>query len=763
MTRLLFFKTPVAKSIFLFILGGCLLGCPALIFAQQPSSAAYEHALHFMRDSLYAHTYHLNVSPLWFKNNKGFAYKAHTQKGDRYFKVKYDQLKPVFMFTQKALIKSMEIAEDTSIRAEDFKISKLIWQHDKKFQFDWNGTTYHGQLKNHQPYIIEREKHKENAKKSPDGAYSVFLKNRNLFLRNLKNGKVHPLSSDGKPYYIYGSYYGWAQTMKGENTPPKPNFTAQWSPDSKKILTQIMDARKAKKLYLLNWSIDSLYRPVLLSYYRALPGDTNVMTYQPVVFNRTTQKMTTLDIPPVPQFIDIQLKWSADSRHLYGLYYHRGYKTMDFIEVDPKTGAVRKLFTDHSKTSIDYKVQVRYLAQQGIAFITSERSGWNQLYRIDLKSTTVRPVTQGKFVVKDILGIDKEKKLIYFTASGKIEGVNPYHNFLYKVDFNGDDLQLLTPEPVNHQVYLSPDYTYFVDNSSTVTQPTISYLRSTHNGEKLLKISEADISVLKALGFKPPQLFTATARDGETTLYGAIWKPTHFDPKNTYPIIDYTYTGPHTHIVPNSFSEVIWPYAYGDIQALAELGFVIVQIDGLGTYGRSDDFQAWSYQNMTNNLKDHTLAIAQLGARYSWIDTSRVGIFGHSAGGYDAAHALMVFPDTYDVAVSESADHDWRMEKAYWPEMYAGWPVGAYYDKQSNITLAPQLEGDLLLIHGGIDANVNPSATFKLAEALIKAGKYFDMLIVPSGHHSFPESYKIYLAKKRWQFFVEHLLIAPTN
>lgn len=237
-------------------------------------------------------------------------------------------------------------------------------------------------------------------------------------------------------------------------------------------------------------------------------------------------------------------------------------------------------------------------------------------------------------------------------------------------------------------------------------------------------------------------------------LYGALWKSTHFNAHCTYPIIDDSYTGPQTFVFPRSFAQAV----FNADQSLAEFGFVVMRVDGLGTAGRSKAFHNWSYWHMGDNLVDHVLAIRQLASRYRWIDTTRVGIFGHSAGGYDAAHALMRFPGFYKVAVAASGDHDWRMEKAWWPEMYVGWPVDSVYEAQSNISMASKMRGKLLLIHGGIDENVNPASTFKLAHALIKAGKYFDMLIIPDVRHGYPPPFDRYVDQKIWNYFMQYLL-----
>lgn len=725
------------------------------------TEAEYAHALSFMRDSLLEKSYHHAVSPLWMKNNLGFVYKDKTKKGFVYKTVSFSKMKKEVAFDTDKMTLALHTYFNEDFNAKNLSFGNMQWENSKSFSFVRNKKKFQVDLSTYQITEIEGDNSFSREESvSPDGSKSVFIKNGNLILKEKNSGKETALTTDGNEYLIYGSYYGWDQVMIGENTPPEPNLTIRWSTDGKKILTQLMDARQAEKMYLLDWSVDSLYKPKLLSYYRGSPADTTVITYMPVIIDIASGKVLKTNIKQ-PHFLGLDLTWNQSGTKVYGLYYHRGYKQLDVIEINAETGQLRTVFTDKSDTNIEYKTQFEYIEEEGIAFITSEKTGWNQLYKIDWKTGKSQALAPGKYVITEIKGVDKKNKTLYFTASGKEETVNPYYEFLYKINFDGSGFQLLTPEPTDHQVRISPDFSYFIDNSSTPNHPTISYVRNTKKGKILLQLEKSDISELTQKGWKLPEIFTTTARDGKTTIYGALWKPTHFDETKKYPIIDYTYTGPHTQVVPYNFSSVIRPYAYADIQALAEMGFIVVQIDGLGSAGRSKEFRDWSYGKLGDNLKDHALAINELGKRYSWIDANQVGIFGHSAGGYDAAHALLTLNDTYKVAVSQAADHDWRMEKAWWPEMYAGWPVGDYYDEQSNITLAPNLKGNLLLIHGGIDENVNPSATFKLAEALIKADKYFDMLIVPSGRHGLPKQYEIYLIKKRFNFFLEHLVKNP--
>lgn len=736
---------------FLFFIG---------LSAQKTTEIDLSRAEALVWDSISTKVYNLTVYPQWMEDHSGLVYRfdSPNQKEYRRFDFKKQKVNSAFDHTKFAKAWSKLIQKEVSSNELNIQIQR--WINPNQFEFSHEGKTYSVNLKHNKIEALLPKSKDKTISVSPDGQFEVFIQDFNLQLRNRKTGTTTPLSTDGSSLFVYGSDYEWDQIIKGEGNLPSPNLAVSWSPDSKKLMTQILDLRTAKKMYLLDYSIDSLYRPELLSYYRGSPGDTDLAYYRPIIYELATLKRTDIDLEPIPHFMDDLMnygwKWSQDSQFIYGQLDHRGYKQKDFIEINPNNGKVRVLFADESKTNIDYLTRFQLVEEAKLAFLTSEKSGWKQLYRLDWQSGQLTALTQGEFVVKDIEAIDVQRRQIYFSASGKEKGVNPYFNLLYRIDFDGANLVLLTPEPLNHEISISPDFNYFLDNISSADHPTITVIRSSRDGKIISEISRADVSELEKLGWKAPMLFTALAQDGQTEIHGALWRPTDFDSTKKYPIVDYTYTGPHMNVYPNTFRKGVYGL-YNSNQSLAELGFVVMQVDGMGSAGRSKDFHNVSYKNMGQNLKDHTLAIHQLGQKHSWIDTEKVGIFGHSAGGYDAAHALMAFNDTYIVAISEAADHDWRMEKAWWPEMYAGWPVDETYHLQSNVTMAPQMKGKLLLIHGAIDENVNPSATFKLSEALIKADKDFDLLILPSARHSFPKTILPYVQKKRWRYFLMHL------
>lgn len=742
-----------------------LLFIPQVLDAQQkapaPIEADFARAESYVWDSISEKVFQMHVSPQWFSDNGGFAYRADTREGVKYYTVSAEGYEIKEAFDGSRLADSLNNFTEEVLSAENLPIDKLQWENGSEFSFFYKEKRFEIDLKNYKISATDESfaYRNKDISASPDGRYEVFIKDYNLHVVDTESKAEKQLSYDGGSQYIYGSAYGWGQTMEGEGVEPTPRLQVKWSPDSKKILTQISDARNAEKMYLLDWSREDKYRPVLLSYYRPSPGDTTFVKYQTLIIDVETGEIEHVNLRGAQNVLGIglDLNWSKTSGFIYGTYVQRGFKESDIIEIIAANGEVRYLHTDVSPTNINYHTRFRYVEEASLAFFTSEKTGWQHLYVLNWETAEVRQLTKGEFVVRDIVQVDKDARILYFTASGSDEGVNPYYEQLYRMNFDGSDMRLLTDEALNHEVVISPDFRYFVDNMSDALTPTRSVLRSVENGKILMEIQRADISELSQMGWKGPELFTAVGRDGETEIHGAMWKPLSFNSELSYPIIDFTYTGPHTNVFPHTFRKGIYGL-YNSAQALAELGFIVVQIDGMGTNGRSKDFHNVSYKNMGNNLLDHVLAIRQLAEKYSWMDITRVGIFGHSAGGYDAAHALLAFGDFYSVAVAQAADHDWRMEKAWWPEMYAGWPVDSVYETQSNITMAPNLKGKLLLIHGGIDENVNPSATFKLAEALIKADKYFDMLIVPSARHHFPKEYAPYVRRKGWDFFVRHLI-----
>lgn len=720
----------------------------------QITEATYQRAAYFLTGNLEKQVYHLEVMPNWIEGSKGFVHSTFTPDGKRFFKTNTETFETEVAFDHEVLAKLLQEKTGESINQSNLPIERVSMLNGKVITFLWRNQNWTWNMESGSLNAIPVTERNEMESFSPDRKWKAFSKNYNLFIKNLTTGEETQLSLDGRKDFEYASYWGWSDMIYGENGERPAHFMVNWSPDSKKIFTQIVDLRIAEKMYLLDWSKDEKFRPELLSYYRGSPGDSTVVNYIPVIFDlekKTEKKLTELS---APHFIGVNLRWSVDSKNLNGFQLPRGYKTYHLIDLDAETFETRKVLSESSPTHVNRDNIFRKL-KNGQFILSSEKSGWNQLYLFDWETgKEINSITSGEFVVNKLSYLDEENGIVYFEASGKEAGRNPYYNHLYRINLDGSDLQLLTPENAYHEIDISPDGKLAVDNYSTVNQPTQSILLDLKTGKHLQKISEANVSNLKSRGYKSPVPFTATAKDGKTEIHGVFFLPTTFNSKNKYPIIDYTYSGPHTSTTPKTFKAGL----LGHQQPMAELGFVVVTVDGMGGFGRSKAFSDASYRNLGDGTTDHVLAITQLASKERFIDITKVGIFGHSAGGYDAGRAMLLHPNFYKVGVASAGDHDFRMEKAWWPEMYMGYPVGDYYHEQSNITNAANLKGHLLLAHGGIDENVNPSATFKLAENLIKAGKDFDLFIWPSRNHSFGRPPGDYFTKKRWDYFIEHLM-----
>ena len=737
------------KLIFALFLGGLIS-----VQGQQVNQENYKSAVSFLFANYNNKTaFNLFTNASWLENGSGIWFIDYSKEGRTYKTVSFKKRKVSELFDHQKLATALGKFLDREVNALELTLSNIQRTKDGNLSFRVNRKNVIVDLKTYEIKKNDQESEASNnpyESKSPNGKWIAYAKDYNLFIKSTETNEVRQLSFQGKKGYEYASWYGWYDKMEGENGERPRRFGVSWSEDSKWISTNIVDTRNAEKMYLLDWSKDDLYKPKLLSYYRGSPGDTTMVHLTPVFFNIETKKEITTKLPRGTHINSVNVNWTKESGKLFANYAERGFLKEYVKLVDLNTNTERTLIEETSNTGID-NFEYRALEEKGKVIFLSERSGWRQLYILDVKTNETKPLTKGQYYVNSIQYIDKKNETIYFLASGKEEGNNPYHQQLYKVNFKGK-LTLLTPEKTHHVVNFSRDGKYFVDNSSTVQIPTKTTLRYARNGKIVAELTNADVSDATSRGWKAPEAFSLTGKDGKTTIYGAIWKPTNFDASKSYPIVDATYTGPHTQRFPKSFN-----IAFSE-QSLAELGFIVVRVDGLGTSGRSKEFQDHSYKNMGDNLRDHVLAIKHLANKYSWIDGDKVGIYGHSAGGFDTGRALLGFPEFYKVGVASSADHDFRMEKAWWPEMYQGWPIDDTYEKVSNITNAKNLKGKLLITHGGLDDNVNPSASFKLAEALVKADKDFDLLIMPSQRHGYGGHSRLYFTKKRWNYFVEHLL-----
>jgi dipeptidyl-peptidase 4 len=711
----------------------------------------YKRAKSYLWSNLSKKMYNVNVNPIWSENGDAVIYETTNNSLEKEYTIlDFKSKVPTLYLNQNQLAKHLQ--KDFSFS----KISNVSISKVGQFGFEYSGNIYNYDIKKDSLSSKEKEtqkKYNEMESTSPDGQWIAYTKDYNLYLKSTKDGSIKQITFDGKRYYEFGTFYGWSDIMEGENGKRPERLAIDWSPDSKWLQTNLIDLRVAEKMYLLDWSIDTLFKPKLMSYYRASPGDTNIVKVIPMFVEISTGKtimrnemISTHTNPP-------SYTWLKESGQLIQQKLYRGYQRMTIHKIDLKTGKDVLMYEEKSKTNID-NFDYFVLEEKNMILLLSEKDGWRQLYKMSMTDNKITPLTKGEYYVNTVFDDKLDNEQLYFTASGKEKNDNPYHQYLYRVDLNNGSVELITKSKGNHEVQFSKDLKWVVDNTSSLTsKPEIKLINLKAQADEVVMTKPNISYVIDTLNYKGPEPFTAIARDNKTIIHGAIWKPTNFNPNLKYPIIDQTYTGPHTYMYPRTYAVGL---SRGN-QALAELGFIVITVDGMGTANRSKEFHNVSYKNMGKNLEDHVLAMKQLGRKYSYMDTTRVGIFGHSAGGYDAGHAMLEYPDFYKVAVASSADHDFRMEKAWWPEMYMGWPVDSTYHQVSNITMAKNLKGKILLVHGGIDENVNPSATFKLSEAFIKADKEFDLLIIPSMKHGYTGLHNNYFTKRKWNYFVEHL------
>ena len=742
------------KQISLLFLALQLILSP--LYSQEVTHEDYKRAVSFLHDNHNNKTvFNLKTKINWFKDGTGLWFIDYSKNKKTYKLVDFKNTKVVDLFNHNKMASALTEFSEKLIKENQLSLSNIEKRGKGNLEFQFEDKSYVLNLKSYQ-LTLQEEKPKEEKNpfeaKSPDGKWIAYTKDYNLFIKSIESSKEFQLSNEGKRGYEYATRYDWYDKMEGENGERPKRFFMNWSEDSNWIATNIIDTRNAEKMYMLDHSIDSLYKPKLLSYYRGSPGDTTMIMVTPVFYNVETKKEVKTSLPTGTHVNSVSIEGMKQSGELLAEYSERGYKKEVLKHINLNNGKEQILIEETSETNID-NFWFRQLQEKLKVIFLSERSGWRQLYMVDLKTNKISAITTGDYYINSVVYTDEDKEEIYFMASGKEPNSNPYYQKLYRVNFEGK-VTLLTPGNTHHSINFSKNGKYFADNYSTINIPTRTVLRSSRSGKILTELTTADVSDAQSKGWQSPEIFQLTAKNKKTTIYGALWKPTNFDSTKSYPIIDATYTGPHTQVFPKSFDRGF------SNQSLAEFGFIVMNVDGLGTSGRSKEFHDHSYKNMGNNLEDHVLAIKHLGQKYSWINTDKVGVFGHSAGGYDTGRAMLAFPDVYKVGVASSGDHDFRMEKAWWPEMYQGWPVDETYEEVSNITNAENLKGKLLLVHGGIDDNVNPSATFKLAEALVNADKEFDLLIFPSQRHGYVGEARNYFIKKRWNYFVEHLLNA---
>jgi dipeptidyl aminopeptidase/acylaminoacyl peptidase len=565
--------------------------------------------------------------------------------------------------------------------------------------------------------------------------WNVFAKDHNLYLRERSTGKEFAISQDGKADDTYSG-------------------RVFWSPDGNRFVALRTKKGDERKVQFIESSPRDQLQPKLHSMTYPKPGDRLPIT-KPYLFDAAARKEVPIagDLFPNPWSVE-EVRWAADSSRFTFLYNQRGHQVLRVIAVEAATGKASAVIDEQSKTFIDYahKRFSHYLdATQEIIWM-SERDGWNHLYLYDARTGRVKnQITRGPWVVRGVDRVDEKKRQVWFRAGGIYPEQDPYYIHFARVNFDGSGLVLLTEGDGTHAVEYSPDGRFLIDRYSRVDLPPVTELRRVEDGGLVCLLERGDMHPLVATGWKVPERFVAKGRDGRTDIYGVIYRPTNFDPTRKYPVIESIYAGPQGSFVPKEFR------FYQRVQGLAELGFILVQIDGMGTSNRSKAFHDVCWKNLGDSgFPDRILWMRAAAARYPYMDLSRVGIYGGSAGGQSSTRAVLAHADFYKVAVSDCGCHDNRMDKVWWNELWMGWPVGPHYAEQSNVTNAHKLRGKLLLMVGELDRNVDPASTMQVVNALIKAGKDFDLLVVPGGGHGAGSG--PYGNRRRQDFFVRHLL-----
>ena len=722
--------------------------------------ADYARAEKFMPYNVAPLVFHAGVRPTWLPDDR-FWYRNTTPDGTEF--VLFDPARgtrgPVF--DQAKLAAALSAATGKTYRALHLPFTE--------FELSSGGQTISFLLKDHR-WTCDLQTNQcrdegalhPNEVLSPDKKRAVFIRDFNLWVRDVATNKESQLTTDGVKDFGYATdNAGWIRSDRP---------IVLWSADSKKIATFQQDQRGVGEMYLVESKVG---HPTLQAWKYPLPGDDVITTIQRVVIEVDAPRVIRLQMPPDQhrsstcdhvacrgtEFTDVQ--WSPDATHLAFLSTSRDHKREQLRVADASTGAVRDVLEETVPTEFESGYDFpnwRYLPGSNEILWFSERDNWGHLYLYDLQTGKLKnQITTGEGNVAQLLRVDEKNRLLYFLGVGREKGRDPYFFHLYRIGFDGTNLALLTPEDATHEISLSPSGRYFVDSYSKPDVPPVAVLRDS-NGRLLSTLEKADVSRLIAAGWKPPVPITVKARDAVTDLYGLLFKPTNFDASRKYPIINRIYPGPQVGSVGSrNFSPV-----RGDTQALAELGFIVVEIDGMGTTLRSKKFWDAYYGDMGDNtLPDQVAGMKQLAQRFPWIDLDRAGIYGHSGGGFATADAMFRYSDFFKVGISEAGNHDNREYEDDWGEKWEGLLERkaegvTNYDDQANQNLAKNLKGHLLLAHGTADDNVPPYNTMLVVDELIKANKDFDLLMLPNRRHGFGN--EPYMVRRRWDYFVRYLL-----
>lgn len=743
--------------------------CIGLAAAAQGTTEDYQRAFS-LRSKYSWKMQNGNVEPHAIEGIHRFWYTNwNSQEGTSYVLVDADSQSTSPLFDREQLAAQMEqhgASKEAVQRLERVRVDKENKMHFQAAGKQWTyNLATHSVEESHdlrRPDNQSRQRHwmevpdeKDGRSLSRDGKQVIYFQDNNLWIRPAQGEDTarRQLTQNGDSTYYYSSY-------------------GQFSPDGKYYATVRIKPAPKRYVYYVESSPKNQLQPILHKQEYAKPGDS--LNYRvPVIINVETGQVTEPDTRLFShQYYVTAPVWDDNSTTVTFEFNERGHKHYRVLELSALTGTVRTLIEESDDKYVNYSRQYRYDFKNGKYILwTSERDNYNNIYLYDRqKGKLIRQITKGGFYVREIQYVDEENGLIYFSANGRsglrdsdkpgwsaaASGSNattedPYLIHYYRINLNGKGLTCLTPEEGNHRATFTDDMQYLIDTYSTVTRPPVTVLRSAKDGKVLRQLATADIAPLKAEGWTPPEVFVAKGRDGVTDMWGLIQRPSNFDPTKKYPVIEYIYSGPGDQYVPKSFTP--WLYNLAD---LAELGFIVVQLDAMTTSFRSKDFESVCYKNLKDAGFPDRIAWMKAAARqYPYMDIDNVGIYGCSAGGQEALGAVLFHGDFYKAAYAACGCHDNRMDKIWWNEQWMGYPVDSSYVESSNVENATKLNCPLMLVVGELDDNVDPASTMQVVNALEKAGKDFELVVIPGAHHTMGETYG---TRKRYDFFVRNLL-----
>lgn len=690
--------------------------------------------------------FHASVRPNWAPDGKSFWYRVSTGFNTfEFMLVNLATNKKAVAFDHEKLATAFNKLTNKSIKSSNLPIEDMIVKPGQpevmflsnKVWYNWNN----GDLKvmTTAPKTVvdpaERWRRRNNGSRdfvSPDKKHTAYIKDGNIYVKSDGIKEDVQLTTDGKTGEEYGRM--------------------SWSPDSKTLVGYKIDVKEEKKVYYILSSQPDTFRGELKSNEYMQPGD-DFTTFEMHVFDIQSKADKKVAIDKIDFFGPPQLNWRKGDNNIFTFERRdRGHQRFRVIEVNAKTGTTKNIIDEKTNTFIyEQKIYTEYLPESHEIVWATEKDGYRHLYLIDeITGKQKSRITSGNWVVRGIDSVDVKKREVWFSASGMNPKEDPYNVHYYRIGFNGKNLVNLSPAVGNHTVTFSPDKSHYVDTYSQVNVAPVSTLNRSSDGKKVMDVEQTNLDEYVKTGIKLPEVFVSKGRDGKTDIWGIMSVPSNLDSTKIYPVIEYIYAGPQDSFVPKNF------LPYSEMQSIAELGFIVIQSDGMGTSNRSKAFHDVCWKNLGDaGFEDRILWIKALAQKHKYIDATRVGIYGTSAGGQNAGGAVLFHPEFYTSAVAACGCHDNRVDKQWWNEQWMGYPVGPHYEAQSNITNAAKLKGNLMLLVGEADTNVPPESTYRFADALIKAGKTFELIVVPGLGHS---DGGVFGKNKKRDFFVKTLL-----